>query len=45
MLDKQVFNEWRATTNWGALFNRYASGPQAIPPVRAVASAVPAAQA
>jgi uncharacterized protein (DUF362 family) len=27
MRDKRVFDEWRRTTEWGQLFDRYASGP------------------
>src|SRR6185369_14020458 len=25
--DKPVFEEWRRSTEWGALFNRYSTGP------------------
>ena len=27
VLDKRVFNHWRKTTEWGRLFDQYASGP------------------
>jgi len=30
--DKKIFDEWRKTTSWGALFDRYAHGAQRIAP-------------
>jgi uncharacterized protein (DUF362 family) len=29
-LDKRVFNDWRKSTEWGRLFDRYAAGPPAF---------------
>jgi uncharacterized protein (DUF362 family) len=30
--DRAVFDDWRATTEWGKLFDQYARGPQTIAP-------------
>lgn len=42
MLDKRVFKQWRKTTEWGRLFDQYASGPPAVttpPPSKVTARA------
>jgi hypothetical protein len=32
--DRAVFDDWRKTTHWGRLFDRYAQGPTLAPGAR-----------
>ncbi len=31
-MDRRVFDQWRKTTEWGRLFDQYASGPPSFAP-------------
>ena len=45
LIDRQIFENWRANTHWGALFSRYATGPLRSPATARAAGGPPAALA